>query len=58
MRSFRHAGLKVLLKACLLPSLACFAVLAHIAAAQSPVPTIAAAQSPHRPPPPPMTTPP
>jgi hypothetical protein len=47
MRSFRHAGLKVFLKACLLPALAGLAVCARIAAAQPPAPPIAGvAQAP------------
>jgi hypothetical protein len=47
MRSFRHAGLKVFLKACLLPALAGLAVLARIAVAQAPAPPAAAvAQAP------------
>ena len=46
MRSFSYAGLEVFLKACLIPALAGLAVCARIAVAQSPVPTIAAAQAP------------
>ena len=46
MRSFRYAGLEMFLKACLLPALACLAILARIAVAQAPAPPIAAAQAP------------
>ena len=43
MRWFRNSGLKVFLKACLLPALAGLAVPARIAVAQAPVPAVAVA---------------
>jgi hypothetical protein len=46
MRWFRNSGLKVFLKACLLPALAGLAVPARIAVAQAPALPIAAAQAP------------